>query len=212
MESLLRKLIDSSTFPPLFASSSSKCKQPPLCDFECSEINSRKGSRPRLSSNSDSQALSFRILSLALTLAILEGMVNSQARPPRARSSAYSPPIPSPLHGRFPPSTLCSPRPLPSTISQALRPPLSPKSQAIRPQLDGEERGNESITQLSFPPPLKRHAHSLLPSAADLSSESENEFEWEMREEVFVGEWKIGQSLGQGTSGSLSLSSLHLQL
>lgn len=33
--------------------------------------------------------------------------------------------------------------------------------------------------------------------------ESEEEVDWEMREEVFVGEWKIGQSLGQGTSGSL---------
>ena len=135
-------------------------------------------------------------------------MVNHQPRSARARSSAYSlnQPIPSPLHGRFPHSTPSSPRPLPYPSPHATRPPLSPKSLATRSTTAENEQGNESITQLSFPPPLKRHAHSLLPSAADLSSESENEFEWEMREEVFVGEWKIGQSLGQGTSGSFLLS------
>ena len=137
-------------------------------------------------------------------------MVNLQPRSARARSSAYSlnQPIPSPLHGRFPHSTPSSPRPLPYPSPHATRPPLSPKSLATRSTTAENEQGNESITQLSFPPPLKRHAQSLLPSAANTPSESESEKEvdWEVREEVFVGEWKIGQSLGQGTSGSFLLS------
>ena len=137
-------------------------------------------------------------------------MVSLQPRTAKARSSPYSlnQPIPSPLHGRFPHSTPSSPRPRHCPTFPAQRPPLSPKSQATRSTTAENVQGRESITKLSFPPPLKRHARSLLPSAANPSneSESEDETEWQMREEVFVGEWKIGQSLGQGTSGSFLLS------
>jgi len=135
-------------------------------------------------------------------------MVNTQSRPLRPRSSIYSEPIPSPLHGRFPLSTPTSPQLLPSSTTHTARPPLSPKIQGA-PSLEAAEK-ETAITQLSFPPPLKRHTQHPLDPAFDQPSEMKDEIDWEMREEVFVGEWKIGESLGRGTSGSFCSSSLYL--
>ncbi|GAA5846495.1 hypothetical protein JCM5353_008018, partial [Sporobolomyces roseus] len=130
-------------------------------------------------------------------------MVNTQSPPPRTRSSVYSQPIPSPLHGRFPISTPTSPQLLPSSTTYTTLPPLSPKSQST-PSREAAEK-ERTITQLSFPPPLKRHVQHPLILAFDHPSEIEDEIDWELREEVFVGEWKIGESLGRGTSGTVKL-------
>ncbi|GAA5992464.1 hypothetical protein JCM5350_001603 [Sporobolomyces pararoseus] len=117
-------------------------------------------------------------------------------------------PIPSPLHGKLPP------RPISTTTASV---PLSPKqpSYTIHPLEDKEEFEGS----INFDPPTIDQAKvsllykpfsskGLWNSGVTLGSQQRRRetTTTSSEEELMIGEWKLGQSLGKGTSGTVHLA------
>ncbi|GAA5876866.1 hypothetical protein JCM16303_006316 [Sporobolomyces ruberrimus] len=111
-------------------------------------------------------------------------------------------PIRSRLHGRFP--TTPSPSPHSSRLATQRVVPLSPKGK----KRDKEEE--EYSSSFNFPPPTRSHAveaRSKGYTAMQLDGGcGGGQVGGGGKGGVMVGEWKLGESLGKGTSGTVYLA------
>ncbi|GAA6011209.1 hypothetical protein JCM11491_006757 [Sporobolomyces phaffii] len=147
--------------------------------------------------------------------------------PPGSRFAMYldpreDPPVPSPLHGKLP-------RPIPPASRSSASPskslPLSPKgTTALNGSSSRDKKGR--IESLNFPPPTRTQAAIVTHEASERrlkdcyrtpisengdaprnsTLEGEKEPVGEILETETVGEWKLGEMLGKGTSGTVYLA------